>query len=212
MMMEVFHSNGQMSNEIDDTAAVAADPASPGVDDLVRAVAANVRSLRLEAGLTLAELAEEAGLGKSTLAQLESGKANPSVETLWAIAAALKVSFARVVEERRPALQVIRTTDVPAMRSEETPGWAGRLIAGTPRRGTFDLYMIDLEAGAVRHAEAHHAGVVEHMLVVTGRLRVGPSTGPVEVDEGELITFAADVPHVYEAIETTSAVLLMSYP
>src|SRR5690348_3091479 len=70
-------------------------------DSGVHAVASNVRALRLDAGLTLSDLAGAAGLGKSTLAQLESGKANPSVETLWAIAAALKVPFARLVEEER---------------------------------------------------------------------------------------------------------------
>ena len=73
------------------------------VDLFVRTVASNIRRLRQEANLTLAELAGAAGLGKSTLAQLESGKANPSVETLWAIAAALRVPFARLVEEERTA-------------------------------------------------------------------------------------------------------------
>jgi transcriptional regulator with XRE-family HTH domain len=186
-----------------------------GVDHFVRAVAGNVRTLRLEAGLTLAELAAAAGLGKSTLAQLESGRANPSVETLWAIGAALQVPFARLVEERRPAVEVVRIIDAPVMHAEETAGWAGRLIAASPRRGTFDLYAIDLEAGAVRHADAHHSGVVEHFLVVSGRLRVGPRSdpvGPVELGPDELVTFAADVPHVYEAIETTRGILLMSYP
>jgi transcriptional regulator with XRE-family HTH domain len=187
-------------------------PAETGVDAFVRTVAANIRALRRDAGLTLAELASAAGLGKSTLAQLESGRANPSVETLWAIAAALRVSFARLVEEVRPSLQVVRARDLPPMRSDEAPGWAGRLLAAPQRRGTFDLYSIDIEAGSVRHAEAHHPGVVEHMVVVEGRLRVGPQTGPVELDAGDLVTFAADVPHVYEALETTHAVLLMSYP
>ena len=178
----------------------------------MRAVAANVRALRLQAGFTLADLAAAAGLGKSTLAQLESGRANPSVETLWAIAAALQVPFARIVEEERPSLRVVRARDVPAMRSEETPGWAGRLLTASHRRGTFDLYALDLEAGAVRHADPHHAGVVEHVIVVVGHLRAGPQTGPVELAAGDLVSFAADVPHVYEAIETVHAVLLMAYP
>src|ERR671920_1536631 len=95
-----------------------------GSDAFVRGVAANIRTLRGNAGLTLAELASASGLGKSTLAQLESGRANPSVETLWAIAAALEVPFARIVEEDRPSLRVVRARDVPAMRSEESPGWA----------------------------------------------------------------------------------------
>jgi transcriptional regulator with XRE-family HTH domain len=183
-----------------------------GVDTLVRAVAANVRALRLDAGLTLADLAAAAGLGKSTLAQLESGRANPSVETLWAIAAALQVPFARLVEEERVALRVVRARDVPPMHSAETPGWTGRLLTTSHLRGTFDLYALDLEAGAVRHAAPHHSGVVEHLAVVVGSLRAGPQSGPVVLEAGDLVTFAADVPHVYEGIETTHCVLLMSYP
>jgi transcriptional regulator with XRE-family HTH domain len=203
-MMALFHPNGHMSTEIEQP--------DQSVDAFVRAVAANVRALRLDAGLTLAELAAEAGLGKSTLAQLESGRANPSVETLWALAAALRVPFARIVEEPQPALQVVRSRDVSPMRSDEAPGWTGRLLAAAHRRGTFDLYLLDLEAGGVRHAEPHHAGVIEHLVVVEGRLRVGPQRDPVELQAGDLVTFSADVAHVYEALESTHAVLLMSYP
>ncbi|HET9739427.1 MAG TPA: helix-turn-helix domain-containing protein [Solirubrobacteraceae bacterium] len=184
----------------------------PGVDAFVRAVASNVRALRAQAGLTLADLATAAGLGKSTLAQLESGKANPSVETLWAIAAALRVPFARIVEEDRPSLRVVRASEVQPLLSSETPGWAGRLLSAAHSRGTFDLYALDLDAGAVRHADPHHAGVTEHLLVVTGRLRAGPAGNTVELGAGDLVTFGADVPHVYEALETTHCVLLMAYP
>ena len=182
------------------------------VDALVKAVAANVRNLRTQADMTLADLAASAGLGKSTLAQLESGKGNPSVETLWAIAAALEVPFARIVDEARPSLKVVRAADVPPMHSAETPGWAGRLLTASHGRGTFDLYALDLEQGAVRHAEAHHPGVLEHLVVVVGRLRAGPQDGPVLLEQGDMVTFAADVPHLYEALETTHCVLLMAYP
>jgi len=200
MMMEYSTGMDSLSSETE------------SVDTFVHAVASNVRALRLDAGLTLNDLAAAAGLGKSTLAQLESGKANPSVETLWAIAAALKVPFARLVEEERTALRVVRARDVPPMHSAETPGWAGRLLTASHGRGTFDLYSLDLDEGAVRHADAHHSGVVEHLVVVVGRLRVGPETRTVELEAGDLVTFAADVPHVYEAIETTHCVLLMAYP
>ena len=202
MMMEYSTSVDNLSSELE----------QPGVDTFVRAVASNVRALRMDAGLTLADLAAAAGLGKSTLAQLESGRANPSVETLWAIAAALRVPFARIVEEERTALRVVRAADIPPMHSTETPGWAGRLLTASHGRGTFDLYALDLEAGAARHAAPHHAGVVEHLVVVVGSLRAGPQSGPVVLETGDLVTFAADVPHVYEAIETAHCVLLMAYP
>jgi transcriptional regulator with XRE-family HTH domain len=182
------------------------------VDMFVRTVASNVRALRMQADMTLADVAAAAGLGKSTLAQLESGKANPSVETLWAIAAALQVPFGRIVEESRPSLRVVRAADIPPMHSAETPGWAGRLLTASHGRGTFDLYALDLEEGAVRHADAHHPGVLEHLVVVVGRLRAGPQDGPVLLEAGDLLTFSADIPHVYEALETAHCVLLMAYP
>jgi transcriptional regulator with XRE-family HTH domain len=190
-----------MSSEVD-----------PQVDTFVRGVAANIRALRRQAGLTLAELAAAAGLGKSTLAQLESGKGNPSVETLWAIASALEVPFARLVEQQGTALRVVRAADVPVVRSTETPGWAGRSLASTDRRGTFEIYALDLEGGTTRHADPHHAGVTEYLLVVSGRLRAGPASGPIELAPGDLLTFAADVPHVYEALEKTHCLLVQSYP
>jgi transcriptional regulator with XRE-family HTH domain len=202
-MMEVYSIEMDARSKIMEAASV---------DTFVRSVAANVRALRMDAGLTLADLAAAAGLGKSTLAQIESGRANPSVETLWAIAAALRVPFARIVEEERSALRVVRARDVPPMHSAETPGWAGRLLTTSHGRGTFDLYALDLEAGAARHAAAHHTGVVEHLVVVVGSMRAGPQSGPVLLEAGDLVTFAADVPHVYEAIETAHCVLLMAYP
>ena len=183
-----------------------------GADAFVRGVAANIRRLRHEAGLTLAELAAAAGVGKSTLAQLESGRANPSVETLWAIAAALAVPFARLVEEHGPALRVVRAADVPVVRSAESPGWAGRSLAYNDRRGTFEIYALDLDAGTTRHAEPHQAGVVEYLLVSSGRLRAGPRVSPVELAAGDLLTFAGDVPHLYEALEPTHCLLVQSYP
>jgi transcriptional regulator with XRE-family HTH domain len=219
MMMESFHESRTLSSSVDHTpegepapVEAASGEAAPGVDAFVRAVAANVRTLRVQAGLTLADLAGAAGLGKSTLAQLESGRANPSVETLWAIAAALEVPFARIVEEEKPTLRVVRASDVPPILSAETPGWAGRLLSASHGRGTFDLYALDLEAGAARHADPHHAGVTEHLLVVSGRLRAGPNGNTVELGSGDLVTFGADVPHTYEALETTHCVLLMAYP
>jgi transcriptional regulator with XRE-family HTH domain len=198
-----------LSNEVDE---LGAGSGADGADAFVRGVAANIRLLRHQAGLTLAELASRAGVGKSTLAQLESGRANPSVETLWAVAAALEVPFARLVDEQRPALRVVRAADVPVVRSAETPGWAGRSLAFNSRRGTFEIYALDLEPGTTRHAESHQTGVVEYVLVVTGRMRAGPQSDPVEVSAGDLLTFAGDVPHLYEALEATHCLLVQSYP
>ena len=48
-------------------------------------IARSIRRERERVGLSLSELAKQAGIAKSTLSQLESGTGNPSVETLWAL-------------------------------------------------------------------------------------------------------------------------------
>lgn len=50
-----------------------------------------IRSRRLELGLTLAEVAERAGLSLPYIANLERGRGNPTVDALRKLAAALEV-------------------------------------------------------------------------------------------------------------------------
>jgi transcriptional regulator with XRE-family HTH domain len=182
------------------------------VSALVRTIAANVRALRAAGGLTLPDLAERTGLGRSTLAQLESGRANPSVETLWAIARALGVPFGRLVEAAAPAVRVVRAGQGVRLQLEES-ALRTRLLTTSPRRGSSELYVMEADPGQPRHAEAHGPGTVEHLFIARGALRAGPLGAPEDLAAGDLLTFAGDVPHVYEALTPdTQAVLLMDYP
>jgi len=185
------------------------------VDDaaaLVATVAANVRALRERAGLSLGQLAAAAGVGKSTLSLLESGNANPGIETLWAVARALGVPFGRLIETAVPDVRVVRAGEGVQVGAENAPLRA-RLLATSARRGSTELYLLEADPGAARRAEPHLAGVVEHVLVLEGALRAGPPAAPVDLARGDLATFGGDAAHVYEALEPgTRALLWMDYP
>jgi quercetin dioxygenase-like cupin family protein len=72
--------------------------------------------------------------------------------------------------------------------------------------------VVALEPAAVRQAEAHLPGTVEHLLVTAGRMRAGPLTDPIELLPGDYVRFAGDAPHLYQALEpATSAVLIMEH-
>lgn len=183
------------------------DDAAP----LVSVVARNIRSLREGAGLSLSELAVQAGIGKSTLSQLESGNANPSIETLWAVARTLGVPFGRLVEPAVPDVHVVRAGEGVRVDAAGSP-YRAQLLVSRTRRGSFELYRIESEPGPAHEAEPHISGAVEHLLVVTGRMRVGPGDAAVELGPGDLAAFAGDAAHVYETLEAgTSALLLMDY-
>ncbi|MBU8820314.1 helix-turn-helix domain-containing protein [Mycolicibacterium goodii] len=67
---------------------------SSGDDDwhILSALGATIRERRLQAGLTQAELAERAGIGRPHLNHIEGGRKNPTVVVLVHLAQGLGVS------------------------------------------------------------------------------------------------------------------------
>ncbi len=178
---------------------------------IVARVAENVRNMRNRNGLSLSELATRAGVSKSTLSQLESGSANPSIETLWAIASALGVPFAQILEPREPEVRVVRRGEGIRIDAEDATFHA-RLLGSRSGRGAFEVYVLSCEPGTAHVARPHIKGAIEHLYMLEGRLLVGPIDAAVEIEEGDLASFAADGEHRYEALTPgTRAVLIMDY-
>jgi transcriptional regulator with XRE-family HTH domain len=174
-------------------------------------IARALRAERERVGLSLTELARRAGLAKSTLSQLESGTGNPSVETLWALAVALDVPFSRLIEPPVPSVRVIRAGEGPRIPAEQADFTGTLLASGTPHARR-DVFVITVEPGADRRAEAHIPGTVEHLIVSAGRIRTGPADQPIELGPGDYAAFAGDVPHLYQAlVPGTWAVLVMEH-
>jgi transcriptional regulator with XRE-family HTH domain len=190
---------------------VSEEPTAEPVPPLAT-IAAALRRERERAGLSLTGLARRAGIAKSTLSQLEGGVGNPNVETLWSLGVALGVPFSRLVEPPVPDVRVVRRGGAPRFRAEQAD-FAGTLLAAGSARVRRDVYVIELEPGTTRGADAHTPGTVEHLVVAAGRMRTGPADQPVEAAPGDYVRFAGDVPHVYEALEPGSwAVLVMEHP
>lgn len=59
---------------------------------------AKIRSLRLECGWTLGDLAQSIGLSMSGISQIENGRIEPSLQTLRKLATAFRIPLARLFE------------------------------------------------------------------------------------------------------------------
>jgi len=173
------------------------------------AIAFSLRRERERLGLSLSELAKRAGIAKSTLSQLEAASGNPSVETLWALSVALDVPFARLVEPARPTVQVIRKGEGPAVFSERAD-YVAVVLSACPPNARRDIYLLSAEPGSVRASEPHMPGVVEHVVLCSGRARLGLTDDPVELDPGDYIAYPGDLPHVFEALEPGTTAVLVS--
>jgi transcriptional regulator with XRE-family HTH domain len=177
-----------------------------------QALARSLKRRRLERAISLSELARRAGVSKATLSSIERGRGNPSVDTVWALAQALNVPFGDLFDgSEDDALKTHRLEDAQVVTDEG--GFRGRRLLSRQGRGGFELYVLELAAGTRRDAAAHSPGVVEHVLVLDGRVDTGPADDPAALATGDYLTFAADLPHHYHAAEEPALLLLLTdYP
>ncbi|SOC52267.1 Transcriptional regulator, contains XRE-family HTH domain [Chromohalobacter canadensis] len=166
------------------------------------AIVANLRRLREMRGYSLSALAERAAISKSTLSQLEAGKGNPTIETLWTLANTLGVAFSELLAEGEDGMTV-----------SEPGGGNVQLMARGQESPRVEVYFMRLAPGEVKTSRAHPRGVREHVMVVEGTLRVGALHALAVCRPGEGHEFAADVEHRYEALlDTTRLVVSIVYP
>jgi transcriptional regulator with XRE-family HTH domain len=177
------------------------------MDQLIRAVASNVRALRTARGLSLNELATASGIGKGTLSRIESAQANPTVETLYALADALGVPFGSLITESM-RVEHVRAAELPRVGG----GVEARLLTQAANSSLVEALEIVFPHGQTRRSNPHPQGVIEHVLLIEGRLRAGPNDATAELDTGDVLRFPGDVAHSYEALDGAArAIVLMAY-
>jgi transcriptional regulator with XRE-family HTH domain len=170
--------------------------------DLSAMVGARIRELRAARGWSLSSLAERAGVGKATLSEIESGQRNPTLETLYAIAAPLRVGLSALLAEPAQA---------PSVHGDAVDG----TLVAVHRDPTVvtEIYRLRIRPGHGQVSPAHGLGVIEHLLVTAGVVRVGPVGAMVEVAAGADHTWESDGPHGYQAIGgVAEAVLVIRHP
>jgi len=155
---------------------------------LASAVGARLRDARRARGLSVGALAASANVGKGSLSEIENGARNPTLSTLYALAGALGVPLATLLAE-----QIGARVDSPGVS-------AVLLDVRRGEDGTVEVYRLGLDAEARHRSGGHGPGVVEHLLVTSGRARVGRAGEEVEVGVGEQATWVSDVEHTYAAL------------
>jgi transcriptional regulator with XRE-family HTH domain len=173
-----------------------------------------LRAARRERGLSLRVLAERLGVSPSLISQIETGRANPSVSTLYAIAAELDVSLdellfndrrlpdLRRVDDMNPdspmaaaiAPHVQRGSDRTSIRLASGVLW--ERLTTTSEPGVDFLYVTYEVGGASSPANEfqRHAGH-EWGFVLSGTLGVAIGFDVVVLHPGDSISIDSGVAH-----------------
>lgn len=161
----------------------------------VEHVADQVRRRRTERGWTLDTAAPRLGISRRLLAQIEAGRANPSLASLLSIAAGFDVPLVELLtKETRPSI-VVQDNDTAPILWQAPAGSHGRLLVAT---SGLELWDWKLQPGEEHRSEPHRPGTREALTVTAGKLTLQLGAHePVMVRRGQSAAFRADGEHRY---------------
>jgi transcriptional regulator with XRE-family HTH domain len=178
---------------------------------------ARLREARTQRGLSLRSVAQSLGVSASLISQVEIGKTQPSVATLYAMANHLGVSLDDLLGITTPDAgpssasgatgpgqpNVQRAADNPVIEMENGVRWE-RLAAGS---GPADPLLVTYEPGASSSVEGklmRHAGI-EYAYLLEGELTLHLDFETYTLGPGDSLQFDSVRPHLYSNRGSTIA-------
>ncbi|WP_328498697.1 XRE family transcriptional regulator [Streptomyces sp. NBC_00414] len=165
------------------------------IDRTLDAVGPRLKRLRLNRGVTLADLAAETGISTSTLSRLEAGLRRPTLEQLLPLARAHGVTIDELVDAP--------PTGDPRINLRPISGAGGAVVLPLTRRpGGIQAYKFVLPTG---HDDAEpdlrtHEGY-DWVYVLNGTLRLVLGEHDLILRSGEAAEFDTRTPHWFGATD-----------
>lgn len=177
-------------------------------------IGGHLRAARLERGLSLRSVAQALGVSPSLISQVETGKTQPSVSTLYALVNHLGVSLdellgvggdapqpsgspSPVFGHSGPALPAVqRASENPVLEMDNGVRWE-RLAIG--EGGPADALLVTYAPGASSSSEGRlmrHSGI-EHAYLLQGELTLQLEFDTYVLHPGDSLQFDSVRPHLY---------------
>jgi len=166
-----------------------------------------LRTIREERGLSQRELAQRAGVSTNAISLIERDENSPSVSTLQNLAAALTIKMSYFFDENEPTQVLhVKAHNRPAISSK---GLQIESLGGKLNYQEMEPFLVTLEP---------NSGSGERQVVHTGHELVYCLSGNVEylvdgqiypLEEGDLLLFLAQLPHLWRNVTGKVAVILL---
>jgi len=165
-------------------------------EQLAAHLADNLRHQRQVRHLTQERLSRLTGVPRSTLAQIESGSANPTLAVLARLALALQVSIEELLSAPRARCQLYPKGTLP----QASRGAGGKALVHTLLPDAvpgMEIDRIELKPGARMTGVPHRPGTREYLACEAGRIVLWARGERLELGVGDVVAFDGDQAHSY---------------
>ncbi len=159
-------------------------------------IAVNLKRIRKSKNMSLDMMAEQTGVSKSMLGQIERGESNPTVTTIGKIVEGIRVSFEELIQTPLEQVTVVKKEDQIKAREIEDNC---KLFIYFPydKRRNFEIYLLEINPGGVYKTGSHGENTYEYVSVSEGELTLEINDEQYVVIEKDSIKFATDREHSY---------------
>jgi transcriptional regulator with XRE-family HTH domain/quercetin dioxygenase-like cupin family protein len=195
-------------------------------------IGGRIRAERAKKGISLRSLARGAGLSPSLISQIETGKCQPSVSTLYAITSVLGISVQEVfgeaatAEDGQLAMATAMAAPAAALRAGAPADPAGPVVCpgqrdvleldlgvvwqrlGQVPGSPVDFLLVTYAPGGCSSPGGRlmrHAGT-EYGYLIQGELAVTLGSESHRLTPGDAVSFASVTPHAYRNEGTVPSV------
>jgi transcriptional regulator with XRE-family HTH domain len=147
------------------------------------------------------------------LSQVELGRSAPTINVLWKIARALGVTFSALLSTNLDTSPVLLRESSAKRLSSLDGSFSSRALFPFDRPRRVEFYELRLKPHAVEEADPHPPGTAENIVVNAGAVTITVGNAAHELNQGDALLFAADVPHSYSNRGNDDALmyLVMTY-
>lgn len=172
------------------------DAHQPALEESIGAV---IRELRLKEGLTIAQVAELAGLSRGMLSKIETGSTTAGLDTLARIARALGVSMSMLFNKydtsTASAQHVKSGAGMEVVRRGTKSGHTYHLLAyGQGPVKSFEPFLITMADDSETYPTFQHPGT-EFLYMLEGVLEYRCGQQNYMLEPGDSLTFNGEIPH-----------------
>ena len=165
-------------------------------------IGARVKALRESSGLSLRDLTERSGVSAPMLSQVERGETSPTLTVAARIAAGLELRLSQLLRlDESGAVTIVRAAERQRGGNKRRGHSFEVLTSGQPgQRAELSRHTLAPggATGAVDDPPMHEPGSRETALVERGAIQLICDGASYELNEGDCVTFDADLPHHFE--------------
>ena len=164
-------------------------------------LADRLRQLRADKGLTLRELASQAGVSPAFLSRVENHKVSLTIAGLEQLAAALGVAIATFFEEDRRTLPIAlcRAGQGPTGRLRGRKGFLYELLASDKKGKLMEPLLVDVGSSGEQPLRSHPGD--EFNYVLSGECTLVYGKQQIVLREGDAVYYDASVPHAAHRVK-----------